>query len=148
MLAVCAVACESSNGGPSTHDASGDGTGSGTHNGVACGDVMTACTSPQPVCCDVMSGADTCIAENGTCAGRPLACDGPEDCPSTQECCLYDDRSRCLDTGICGTTGAITEVMCHVDGDCDSAAGEHCCGTAPGPVADVYGVCRVGGCPQ
>jgi hypothetical protein len=115
--------------------------------GVVCEIETTSCPLPAQVCCDVDSGPDTCIASGTACAGRPLACDGPEDC-SGQECCLFDDRSECLDTGICGTTGVISEVMCHRDTDCDTAAGESCCGISPGPVVDLYSVCRIGGCPQ
>jgi len=130
------------------NDALGDGGDDANRNGgVACGDGTTTCPIPDQVCCDT-TGVDQCVATGGGCAGSSLACDGPEDCPMVQECCLFPDHSQCLDDGICGTTGVITEVMCHGDADCDMAAGQHCCGTAPGPASDVYGVCRAGGCPQ
>ena len=138
-----------------TDDANGDaidsadgGGDANTKNVVACGDGTAMCPIPDEVCCDLTTGADQCVAANAGCAGTSLACDGPEDCPPTEECCLFPDRSQCLTTGICGTTGVVTEVMCHADADCDQAAGEHCCGTAPGPAVDVYAVCRAGACPQ
>lgn len=103
---------------------------------------------PDQVCCDSFNSADKCIAVNDQCNGNTMACDGPEDCPSTQECCMFEGQgSRCLDTGICGTTGSISNEMCHIDMDCD--AGEVCCGRSPGPVVDLYYTCRIGNaCPQ
>ena len=151
---VALVGCDNTDVHPANDarpsDARSDGTrlDSGANAGVACGDLATACPIPAQICCDLTSGQDTCIASSGVCAERRLECDGPEDCSATQECCLWSDRSECMDIGICGTTGSITEVMCHLDQDCDTGAGESCCGTAPGPVADVYGVCRIGACPQ
>lgn len=116
-------------------------------NGVLCARADQSCTGATPECCDLMTGTDTCIAQAGTCAGDRLECDGPEDCPVLQECCLFDGQgSRCIDAGICGTTGAISNEMCHVIADCDQ--GEMCCGTAPGPALDLYAICSNGPCPQ
>jgi hypothetical protein len=151
-LIILLVACKGHETAPPPdvpHDMTSDtpGDGSTMYTGIACGtETDPPCSIPAEVCCDVSIGMDKCVAA-GSCNERSLACDGPEDCPG-QECCLFSDRSQCLDTGICGTTGVLSEVMCHGDGDCDMAAGEHCCGLSPGPVADVYGVCRAGGCPQ
>jgi hypothetical protein len=153
MLAVAVVLLGCGSTPPKWDAATSDAIGDGATgdviagNGVACGDAgSTTCSIPDQVCCDLTTGTDQCIAAGSSCAGTSLACDGPEDCPLLQECCLFPDRSQCMDDGICGTTGVITEVMCHVDGDC--ATGLSCCGTAPGPLVDVYGVCRAGGCPQ
>lgn len=116
-------------------------------NGVLCARADQSCVAPTPECCDVASGTDTCVATNATCAGDRLECDGPEDCPPNQECCLFEGQgSRCLDTGTCGTTGSISNAMCHVPGDCD--ANENCCGTAPGPALDLYAICTMNPCPQ
>ena len=129
--------------------ASGDGgiDGAANGNGVLCARADQSCVAPTPQCCDLATGIDTCIAANGACAGDRLECDGPEDCFVGQECCLFDGQgSRCLDEGICGTTGSISNEMCHVQGDCD--LNEMCCGTAPGPAIDLYSVCTQGPCPQ
>lgn len=130
-------------------DASGDGgvDAATRGDGVLCARQDQSCVDPTPECCDVTTGTDMCIAANGTCAGDRLACDGPEDCPLAQECCLYEGQgSRCIDEGICGTTSSISAEMCHVMTDCDQ--NEMCCGTAPGPALDLYSVCRTGPCPQ
>jgi hypothetical protein len=128
-----------------TSDGGADATTNG--NGVLCAREDQSCVAPTPECCDVTSGTDTCVGTNDPCSGDRLECDGPEDCPASQECCLFDGQgSRCLDTGICGTTGSISNEMCHVAGDCD--ANENCCGTAPGPALDLYSICTTSPCPQ
>jgi hypothetical protein len=135
---------------PSGDGASTDGgaiDGATTGNGVVCARADQSCTGAMPECCDLMTGTDTCIAPSGPCAGERLECDGPEDCAQGEECCLFDGQgSRCLDEGICGTTGSISSTMCHVVAHCDQ--GELCCGTAPGPAVDLYGICSSGPCPQ
>lgn len=160
MLEACASDDERTTDAASTIDGaaddggtdapeSGDGgiDGATRGDGVLCARQDQACVDPRPECCDVATGTDTCVAMNGTCAGERLECDGPEDCPVAQECCLFDGQgSRCIDTGVCGTTGPIANEMCHVVGDCDQ--NEMCCGTAPGPALDLYSVCRTGPCPQ
>ena len=127
--------------GPPAIDASPDAA-----PGVLCERVDQECPVPAQVCCDQEPGPDTCIDMGTTCNGVPLACDGPEDCPTGEECCLFDGQdSRCLTAGVCGTTGALSEPMCHGDDDC--ANGFSCCGLTPGPQIDLYSVCRAGACP-
>lgn len=114
---------------------------------VVCGTEANVCIVPAQSCCDVAGNGDTCINTGGACSGIPMACDGPEDCGATEECCFFDgSRSMCVRTDVCGTTGSISNEMCHVMADCDS--GEFCCGTAPGPQLDLYAICTTGPCPQ
>lgn len=120
---------------------------SSTGDGVRCARADQACTGATPECCDLMTGTDMCIAPSGTCAGDRLECDGPEDCPTGDECCLFAGQgSRCIQAGVCGTTGSISNTMCHVMNDCGQ--GELCCGTAAGPAVDLYAICTQGPCPQ
>lgn len=121
--------------------------GANDPDGVLCERPDQSCPVPQQVCCDVDGNVDMCVGVTAPCSGRPLACDGPEDCGPGTECCLFTDGSRCTQTGVCGTTGAISEVMCHVAAHC-SVTVPNCCGTAPGPALDLYSVCRSGPCPQ
>lgn len=130
-------------------DASSDGlTPDGaTAGGVVCARLDQTCVAPTPECCDLPTGTDTCIGTNDACAGERLECDGPEDCPVGDECCLFQGQgSRCIQAGVCGTTGSISNEMCHEHTDCEQ--GELCCGTAPGPQVDLYAVCATGPCPQ
>jgi len=151
VLSACAADDERSIDAPSSGSdaATGDAIvlDARIGNGVLCARADQSCVDPTPECCDVASGLDTCIAQAGSCAGDRLECDGPEDCPAGEECCLFDGQgARCFDTGICGTTGSISNTMCHVEGDCD--ANENCCGTAPGPAIDLYSICSMDPCPQ
>ncbi len=140
-----APAADASGGDATPIDAGRDGAIGTT--GVLCARADQACTEPTPICCDVSPGLDTCIASGGACSGERLACDGPEDCPFGDECCLFQGQgSRCIPSGVCGTTGAISNEMCHVQDDC--APGLTCCGTAPGPALDLYAICTPAGCPQ
>ncbi|MBZ0230722.1 MAG: hypothetical protein K8M05_00100 [Deltaproteobacteria bacterium] len=133
----------------STDAAASDGAidGARSGDGVVCARADQACVEPTPECCDVMTGTDTCVATTEACAGDRLECDGPEDCAVGDECCLFQGQgSRCIQAGVCGTTGAISNEMCHAPTDC--AQGEMCCGTAPGPQVDLYAICTMGPCPQ
>lgn len=114
---------------------------------VVCESEAQRCPTPGQICCDTQPGPDRCTAADVPCAGQTMACDGPEDCAATEDCCLWSNGSRCTAAGICGNTGSITEVMCHLPADCPIEA-PSCCGTAPGPLLDLYFVCRQGGCPQ
>ncbi len=154
-LVLTLTACAADDGGDV--DARGSGPDAATSdaialdgslgNGVLCARANQTCSGATPECCDVESGTDTCIAQSGACAGDRLECDGPEDCGQGQECCLFEGQgSRCLDEGICGTTGSISNEMCHVREDCD--LNETCCASAPAPDVDLYPTCLVGACPQ
>src|SRR5262245_26496610 len=127
-ICVAAACNESASAPPFPPDAPSTGDAppsdaSANAGEIACGTTATTCTIPGQVCCDNDQGPDQCIPTMDACNGRRLACDGPEDCPSPQECCLFAERSQCMTNGICGTTGVISEVMCHVDSDCDVGAG-------------------------
>jgi hypothetical protein len=118
-------------------------------SGLVCEMADQFCTIPSQICCVVEPGTDTCMPSGSAgCNGQPYECDGPEDCGPGTECCLFEGQgARCTQTGVCGTTGVISELMCHVPGDCPVGA-PNCCGTAPGPLLDLYSVCRASGCPQ
>lgn len=139
--------------GDAAADAATDGPGvdapvDASGAGVVCDMPGQECSLPAQACCDVNAGTDMCIQQGGNCSGVPMMCDGPEDCPAAQECCLFEGQNaRCLDDGICGTTGSISDVMCHTPADCPVGL-DSCCGTAAGPVLDLYFVCRSGPCPQ
>ena len=130
-------------------------------NGVGCGSMT--CPIGQE-CCVTVSGtgttASTCIATGGDCTGGAvLACDGPEDCTSSQFCCgtisfsggLNPDAGTPMFGGgnascaaTCdfnftqGTPNMVTTRLCHFDADCAglSAFGQNldkCCTSAQAP---------------
>jgi len=63
--------------------------------GVVCGSVLT-CSGNMPICCVLCDGSNPeCRPNANSCnsqGGRPLACDGPEDCPG-QVCCIQPNGS-------------------------------------------------------
>jgi len=129
-------------------------------NGVGCG--MMTCAVGQS-CCVTVSGTGTssssCIATGGNCAGAALACDGPEDCTSSQFCCgtvafsggtnpdagppvFNGGNSTC--TGTCDfatnyptTPTNVTTRLCHFDTDCSGLSvfnqATHCCSSTMAP---------------
>ncbi len=131
-------------------------------NGVGCG-TMTCAIGMD--CCVMVSGTgtttSTCIASGGSCTGGAvLACDGPEDCGSSQFCCGTITFSGGLNpdagapmfgggnascTGTCdfstnypSTPTMVTTRLCHFNEDCAglSAFGQpidHCCTSAQAP---------------
>jgi len=145
-------------------------------NGVGCGN-MTCAIGQE--CCVTVSGTGTtsssCIAAGGNCSGGAvLACDGPEDCTSSQFCCgmitftggLNPDagtpmfnggNSSC--TATCdfnftqGPPSMVTTRLCHFDADCTglSAFGQNldkCCTSTMAPGLHFCGL-AIGGitCP-
>ncbi|HEY2745212.1 MAG TPA: hypothetical protein VGL86_11335 [Polyangia bacterium] len=132
-------------------------------NGVACG-ASTICAIGQECCVTVdnSTGATSasCISSGGTCTGGAvLACDGPEDCTSSQFCCgmitfnggLDPDAGAPMFNGgnsSCAATcdfnlnqGPPTQVttrLCHFDTDCTglTAFGQNldkCCSSTMAP---------------
>src|SRR5215475_5724615 len=127
VIAFLLVACGSNktasdapNGGdgnpidsPMSNDAANDGSATtDAAVGVSCG-TMT-CTSQQECCVD-NGGMRTCVTQ-GQCTGVAFACDGPEDCPTTEVCCLAATGgmpgSTCKPANMCQTSA------CHEDPDC------------------------------
>jgi len=101
---------------------------------VACGGA-TCHPSSSEVCCVSLTGM-TCKAA-GSCTGlaAPAACDGPEDCPSGQRCCVgFPAGASCGATACTGTA----QELCNYEEDC---AGRRCtpC-SAPGSSL-IYGLC-------
>jgi hypothetical protein len=92
-------------------------------------------------CCDSADEMTVCLgagADTGSCA-RVLACDGPEDCPSNQECC-FDNAAR---AGTCAATCARFQRVCAKNADCDLAPPENRC--CPDPLG-LHKVCNSAFC--
>lgn len=92
---------------------------------VTCGTSAVECPPSEYCCwhessaaCDVCTQGGTCVAPSGLCGGlsnyRLLRCNGPEDCPSGQQCC--EDITE--DTLCAGSCGASQNIMCGGPQDC------------------------------
>src|SRR5215470_7379921 len=105
---------------PVSNDAANDGRSTvDAAVGVTCG--MTTCTGTQECC--VENGMRSCV-DAGKCMGVGFVCDGPEDCPTTEVCCLAATGgmpgSTCKPANMCQTSA------CHEDIDC-SGNTPKCC---------------------
>lgn len=82
-------------------------------DGVVCGGVCpTACCLDTPPTCT--TDVSTCRNDRG--AGGWLSCDGPEDCPGKQVCCLaIATRSA---NASCAATCENDVVVCHAKTEC------------------------------
>jgi hypothetical protein len=100
---------------------------------VACGE-ETCIPSAGEVCCVSMSGM-TCELE-ADCTGfsAPASCDGPEDCPAGQHCCVgFPAGARCIQDGCTNND----QELCNYANDCEGY-----CTACKGPGSDlVYGLC-------
>lgn len=92
--------------------------------GVACNGAVC---STDTGCCAATGGSPFCMTVSGTggtCSGRVLKCDGPEDCTGGTTCCnLNNGDSACQTINECQADGTIT---CNSDPDCPEAV-PHCC---------------------
>lgn len=112
---------------------SGDGGGGTTDAGppaVACG-TMT-CSGLTPQCCVVTGGGgamSTCISADERCRGVTASCDGPEDCPGTQQCCVGLGSAGSGGASCQDACGIGARAACHDATTCPSVDGRAlmCC---------------------
>ncbi len=148
-------------GGGGTDAGGGAGTDAGTRESAAgadpragfvgCGD--TSCEWPE-VCCVGLSG-QMCTGASGCSGGFSAAghCDGPEDCGSSESCCVHFEMFGSDPNGaFCRPGGCPSgdDELCHDDSDCTGGATCVACVPPTGGVIDVvYGICSSGGtCPS
>jgi hypothetical protein len=109
---------------------------------VACGSA-TCVPSNGEVCCVSMTGMTCKAAASCTGLAAPAACDGPEDCPAGQRCCIgFPSGAKCT----AGACSGNTQDLCNYNDNCASGN----CTPCKGPGADlVYGLCTASGtCPS
>lgn len=118
-----------------------------TLDGVACGAV--SCTNGDD-CCVNNNGSHCTSQQQCTGGSHPTlwACDGPEDCKSSNGgiggmCCANSSGSACDIT--CSGLGTPSSPMCHSLDDCPANAGYTAC--CPVPVLTQYKVCSNQACP-
>jgi len=105
-----------------------------TTDSVVCpGAPDCSCGGGQVCCIDVVNGKATSgsCGELTQCAGLALTCDGSEDCPTGQVCCLlnsFGGGSECRNPQDCFFTDEIT--ACRGDSECSGI--EHCEPSQPG----------------
>lgn len=122
VLTLVVTSCSSFGSGPSSPaDAGGMAdasdarvaTDGGTRNGVLCG------TQVCPIgCC---TGASECPASTAECfsdrgAGGAIECDGAEDCPGKDVCCVY--LAARAHGAACSSTCEADFTACHSDSEC------------------------------
>ena len=101
------------------HCIAGDCIAMGAYDGVDCGN-YGVCTGLE-LCCVTGVGHSCVLPPDGNmCAGLPVSCDGPRDCPNATACCLDPDGYRISCTDDCSRG----QIVCIDDGDCQ--AGESC----------------------
>jgi hypothetical protein len=91
---------------------------------VSCGSMT--CEASTPVCCAEQGDAgfaERCIAEGDACEGLRLACDGREDCPGGDACCVDFSGGIFAATATCGDSACDLQV-CNDAADCP---GQLCC---------------------
>lgn len=100
--------------------------------GVMCG--TSVCTGTQVCCVNTMTRMLSCTAP-GACMGPSATCDGPEDCPSSQTCCLTGMLGAGGTGGMlsCSAASSCTRVPvvgsitpCHTPADCPRTAAMCC----------------------
>ena len=102
------------------------------NNGVSCG--VQTCVAPA-FCCQGLPGGPICAYPDlfACTGGKPVTCDGPEDCPSGGSCCATLQGAACA--AVCPALSR----LCHRDSDCET--GDHCC-----PIGSAYTFCKHDGC--
>jgi hypothetical protein len=107
---------DASHGGDSSEPPT-DGGSTGT---IACG-MATTCTVPSQVCCAVLAAADagghssSCVAA-GTCGkGLSISCEGTDNCPAGDVCCLSGGNGSSSTSCKPKCTGA---QLCNKPSDC------------------------------
>jgi len=101
---------------------------------VAC-DGATCIPSQGEVCCVKMTGMECTSADACSGFASPASCDGPEDCPAGEHCCVgFPAGARCIADGCTGSD----QELCNYSNDCPGAY----CTACKGPGSDlVYGLC-------
>ena len=94
-------------------------TDGGSIGQIRCGASM--CNAATQVCCATGNGMPMCT-DPGQCKGTSLACTGPANCSTGEECC-YDGVSLSATCAVDGTCGVI---VCAENSDCPQ--GEACQG--------------------
>ncbi len=91
---------------------------------VGCG-INVTCVDPASVCCSGDHGrTGTCVAPAMMCmAGIPYDCDGPDDCPMGDVCCLTGKGAACSAPAACAMLGG--DVLCEMKADCPNNG--NCC---------------------
>ena len=80
---------------------------------VMCGGMT--CDITANTCCLGITGNATCAPGECALGTAPQACDGPEDCSGTQQCCVsFPAGASCQDA--CNGFGS--EPLCHLDSEC------------------------------
>ena len=107
-----------------------------TLNQIVCPYTPDCMCSSTDVCCvtveDQQFAGASCLPL-ASCSGLAFECDGPEDCPTGEECCVdvdFGGGSVCVASG--SFIGTLKAVMCRGDDDCP--LGQEC---YPG-IADSY----------
>jgi hypothetical protein len=103
----------------------------GTPSGVVC--VSEVCSGGE-VCC--LNGSTSVGSCTNACANSPFACDGPEDCPPGDSCCVdvLSASGSLSGSASCGSSctasyessaGGVHEQsqLCHSDTDCNGISG-------------------------
>jgi hypothetical protein len=80
------------------------------------------CNAATQVCCATGNGMPMCT-DPGQCKGTSLACTGPANCSTGEECC-YDGVSLSATCAVDGTCGGV--IVCAQNSDCPQ--GETCQG--------------------
>jgi hypothetical protein len=102
----------------------------------------TTCAAGQICCLKLRSKGTLGCRSPSECSGElAMSCDGPEDCPQDQKCCMRLDGVQRI---TCTSTCLAALVICHSDADC--APGHNCC-SADYTDTDDYKVCMNFACP-
>jgi hypothetical protein len=102
-----------------------------TTNQAFCG--MNSCATPADKCCLQMNGGPMCVAATAAVDQClvVIACDGPEDCPQGQHCCITPNSTGGAVTA-CATAcmAGHSLTLCHRASDCAAEAPDCCKGSA------------------
>lgn len=128
-MTVDGAAVDGPNGGDDDAgvDAPGGGTDADPGTTLACGSMT--CDPMTQLCC-VTGGFQpmySCIPQNGNCNnGAVQECDGPEDCPDPQVCCLAFTGDG-IEASCQASCGPQEGERCHTDSDCSTSQRSKCC---------------------
>jgi len=109
---------------------------------IDCGGM--SCDPEKQICCTTLFGGSAvqaCLPKGLPCPGLGSSCDGAEDCPMGDLCCLAPPMSMgslpsamCIDEAMCGGGGGPGmpgggAALCHGESDCPKDA-PYCCGVS------------------